>query len=236
MDIFLLLFAIGVIGIVSMTLLTFGKGLGHHARLTGHSNTGAHQLGHGHTLVQHQHGNLHPQTTKSGVNHTASNAVHPAVVPTIVHGHTAFDYIKIWLPTSPVDLFVYCLGAGATGLITRSLVPHGFLIFWVIIGALVVKGLIFKPLSDFILKFESEPSEGLEGTVAHEADVISSFDYEGRGLIRLTLDGQIVNLLASLDKTELDQGIKVVKGEKVVVIEVDPKRNICVVSRQLAGD
>ena len=126
------------------------------------------------------------------------------------------------------------MGAGLVGIVTRHLLSDPARALAAIAGALVMNFLIVRPMFAFGLKFASKPSEGLEGTVANVAHAITRFDEKGKGLVRLTLDGQVVQLLANLEPTELDRGVKVEKGDEVIVTQVDSVRNTCCVTREFS--
>jgi hypothetical protein len=103
----------------------------------------------------------------------------------------------------------------------------------------VLSGLFFnlgivKPLMRGLLNFATRPSEGLEGQVAHPAEAMSAFDAQGRGIVRLTLDGEIIQLLARLDPAEIERGVRVRRGDEVLVTEVDASKNACKVTRELS--
>jgi hypothetical protein len=74
--------------------------------------------------------------------------------------------------------------------------------------------------------------EGLSGAVAKVAEAATPFDSSGRGVVKLILDGRIVQLLATLDASEMSHGVTVSRGDQVVVIDVDPTRNTCRVTRE----
>jgi len=132
---------------------------------------------------------------------------------------------------SPMDLFAMAFGAGTAGVLLQGVLAPGLLIYAAIAGALAFNFLVMKPIFALAMKFASRPSEGLEGTVALQGRAITKFDTEGKGLVQLTLDGQIVQLLASLDPAERELGENVVKGDDVTVLEVDAKRNMCTISK-----
>ena len=139
-----------------------------------------------------------------------------------------------WWSLSPFDILAYCTGAGAAGEILRQ---NGFSanaqLGGAILGALVLNFGLAKPFLNALLKFESQGSDGLEGSVAREAEALTRFDAQGRGLVRLALDGQIVQVLAVLDRDERDRGVTVAKGDALLVIDVDAARNTCRVTREL---
>ena len=140
-----------------------------------------------------------------------------------------------WWALSPFDLLAYATGAGAAGEILRQngLAPNVQLI-GAILGALVFNFGIARPVLDALLKFESRQSDGLEGQVAREARAETRFDAQGRGLVSLALDGQIVQVLASLDRDERERGTTVARGDTLLVLDVDAARNTCRVTRELA--
>lgn len=84
------------------------------------------------------------------------------------------------------------------------------------------------------MRFASQPTAGLEGLVAKPAEAITNFDERGMGMVKLIMDGQIVQLLATLEPGELAQGMRVRKGDQVVLLDVDPHKNTCCVTRELS--
>lgn len=205
MYIYAVLLAIGFFGIVGMACAGFIH-IGPHLH-GGHAGHGAHGHG-GHGHGAHSHG---------------------------AHGHSAqkFDPRSLF-SLSPLDLFSYCAGAGMAAFLARPYIAKTYLPFFAIAGALIFDLCFTRSIASLISKFGAEPSAGLEGSVAKTGEAVTNFDAEGRGLIRLTLDGQIVQLLATLDKHELQAGVRVRKGEPVFVVEVDSQRNRCLVTRELA--
>ncbi len=210
---YLLLLLVGSGGYVLMTLLGFMHGGG--AR--GHQALGA-QSHHGAALPGH-HG---PGT------HLPAHSTH--------HGLNLSKYksVRTWLAISPLDIFSFSLGAGAAGLLFESLVATKFLPLIAILGALVFNLGIVHPLMHFLMRFASKESAGLEGMIAQAGKAITRFDDSGKGLIQLCLDGQNIQLLATLDDAELHHGVQVNKGDEVVVIEVDAVKNTCRVTRELS--
>lgn len=205
-----LLLLIGGLGFLAMALLgmTHGGGHGHRGPSVGHGH--GHAIGHGHGHVAK---GIHmPKAMKAGK---------------MLKGRGS----SLLMLISPMDLFAMALGFGAAGVLLKGLVSPGMLIWAAIAGALIFNFLVIKPIFMVAMKFVSKPSEGLEGTVALKAQAITRFDEQGKGLVRLTLDGQIVQLLASLDPAERELGESVGKGDEVTVLEVDAKRNACTVSK-----
>ena len=71
--------------------------------------------------------------------------------------------------------------------------------------------------------------------VSQLGEAMTSFDDQGRGLIKLSLDGQTTQVYAHLERDELASGVKVRKGDPLVVLDVDVSRNSCRVSREIAS-
>jgi hypothetical protein len=145
---------------------------------------------------------------------------------------TGFSILS-FLP-SPLDVFSVCLGTGAAGLLLQKLIAGSSIYTVAIIAGVVFDILIVRQIISFALRFASKPSEGLEGLVAQPAEAITRFDRNGVGMVRLVMDGQIVQLLAKLDPSELATGVRVLKGDQVVLLEVDAKKNTCCVTRELS--
>ena len=139
-----------------------------------------------------------------------------------------------YLLLSPLDIFSMALGAGAAGLIYSSVADPTWAWIPAIIGAIVFCFIIVRPVMRFGRRFESQPSEGLEGTIAQQAKAITAFDSQGRGLISILLDGQERQVLAFLTPGEQQSGISVKRGDEVVILSVDSAKNLCTVTRQLS--
>ncbi|MBI3721671.1 MAG: hypothetical protein HY248_03885, partial [Fimbriimonas ginsengisoli] len=93
--------------------------------------------------------------------------------------------------------------------------------------------LIVRTALSFAMRFAGAPSEGLEGAPGHEATASTGFDRSGKGVVTLVLDGQQVQVLASLESDELKRGVRVGKGDRVILTSVDAARNRCSVSKEL---
>jgi hypothetical protein len=211
-----------------MTVLGLGHGIvgGHHGLAGGHTPVG----GHGHASLPSQgHGPIAHHSGTAAISKTGHHLKLPSSP-----GDRALAS-KLLLAVSPIDVFSLALGAGATGIFLGPLIPANWLVWCAVLGAIVFDFGVVKPLIGFLARFVSRPSDGLEGQVAQMAEAISAFDHNGRGLVKLALDGQIVQLLANLDTGERERGIPVAKGDTVLVIEVDPGKNSCKVSRELAS-
>lgn len=210
---------IGFLGFLALVLMgsVHGHGSGHgHAAAHGHD---AHALPghHAHHGDMGHHTHAHDHATAKGHH----------------HGEGQGGPIRFLLWLSPMNLFSLCLGMGATGMLLQKSLAGVLLWLAAIAGGLFFLFVIVKPWMSVLLKFAAEPSKGLEGTVAQEAEALSAFDQQGRGVVTVTLDGQLVQMLARLDQAELGAGLHIRKGDKLFITSVDAKKGTCVVSGEL---
>ena len=98
-------------------------------------------------------------------------------------------------------------------------------------GAIAFNALLIQPIMRLAMGFASEPAQGLDGTLLQNAEAITNFDANGEGLVRVLVDGQSVDVLARLTEEERRQGARVVRGQSVLVEDIDTHRNRCTVSR-----
>lgn len=195
-------------------LVIFG-GLGFAAMVVfGSLHVGHAHVGHGHAHVAHGH---------VAHGHTASHG-HG-------HGHTSHEGASLFIP-SPLDIFSLVLGAGATGVFLGGRLESRVTIVVAIVGALFFNYLVVRPLMGVLMRFASNPSEGLEGALATVGEAASKFDSHGQGLVKLTIDGQVVQLLGILDSTETNRLEPILPGDPLLVVNVDATRNRCRVIRQ----
>lgn len=121
---------------------------------------------------------------------------------------------------------------GATGLLLRDMrLPPVWVLVAALAGGMLFYGLVIRPLWSFIFRFASTPSQALAGAVAQEAEAQSAFDASGKGLVRLTIDGQLVRVLATLEADERQEAPSIRPGDKLTVTSVDGKTNSCRVAR-----
>jgi hypothetical protein len=59
---------------------------------------------------------------------------------------------------------------------------------------------------------------------------VTAFDENGQGLVAVDLDGQVVQVLATLPPPERAAGVRVHAGDRVRIESVDARRNRCTVS------
>jgi membrane protein implicated in regulation of membrane protease activity len=133
-----------------------------------------------------------------------------------------------WSLLSPRVLFSLLVGFGATGLTLRHVLPRLWAVAAALVGAALLELILVAPLWRFLLRFESNPALTLESAVLDLAHAVTTFDAAGQGLVAVELDGQVVQILATLRPR--DRGERVRAGDRVRIEEVDAARNRCTVS------
>lgn len=209
MDLYIAGLLLGVLGLGAMAL----SGLGHQ----GHGGQG--HGGHG-----HHGGDLH------GAHGHTGHPAHPGNGSDAHHGPGGRDSI-LWSLMSPRILFSLALGFGATGLLIRPFTPDGIVrAALAVLGAVIFERLIVTPLWNFTMRFASKPALTLESAVADEATAVTSFDANGQGIVSIEVDGQIVQILATLQPTDRSLGVRVRAGQRVRIEDVNAAASRCTVS------
>ncbi len=203
---------LGAAGLGAMAL----SGIGHQ---THHGGGSGHSAHHGHGSAHHgalRGGGQHAGVAKAagGAHHGAPSGARDAVLSLM----------------SPRVLFSVLLGLGATGVLLRGTLAGGLRLGAAILGGILFERLLVTPVWNFGMRFASNPALTLESCVADEAKVVSGFDANGQGLIAIELDGQVVQLLGTLQAADRAAGVKVRAGDMVRIEEVDTERNRCTVS------
>ncbi|MBC8104362.1 MAG: hypothetical protein H7Z41_17440 [Cytophagales bacterium] len=233
------LLVIGAVGLLAQTVLGMGgHGSGHSHVGADHGGTMGHG-GHGHGIdleVPHLsggHGGTVPGAPAAG--HGGQGPLNSVHLHGEGHGHAAMQQrttAALWQVFSPLTIFSVCLGAGATGLLTRAFLGTSLLVaLAAVAGGLLFYGGLVRPLWGLIFKFASRPAQTLGGVVAGEAVAMGRFDAQGQGIVRVTIDNEVVRLLARLETEDRDKGVAVLSGDTLVVTSVDEKRNTCRVTR-----
>ena len=171
-------------------------------------------LHHGHAPAPHAHGRL----TGRG----------PA-------GHGRGGAGSRWLLfLSPRVWFSLLVGFGATGLLLQRYASGAGRVGLALAGGLVFETLLVRPLWSLAARFASDPALTLETGVMDDAEAVTGFNPQGEGLVRLELDGQVVQLLGVLAPGDRAAGVRVSAGDRLLVEAVDPARQRCTVSRRLS--
>jgi hypothetical protein len=186
------------------------------------------QLGHaGHGHAGHGHaGQAHAGSAHAGHvhGHTHTHAVHAHT------GHQASEpaSARFLSLLSPRVLFALLVGFGAGGLLAAPL-GEPWRAGAAIVAAAALEGLLVGPLWRMLFRFESAPALTLESAIEDDARAVTGFDAEGHGLVALDVDGQIVQLLATLSADDRARGVRVRTGDLVRVSSIDAARNRCTV-------
>lgn len=131
---------------------------------------------------------------------------------------------------SPRVLFSVSLGLGTTGLLLRSTIGGLPLFLTALAGGVLFERLVVSRIWNFLFRFASKPAEMLEHSIASEATAVTTFDANGQGIVALEMDGQVRQVLGTLQRSDRQLGGRVRAGEKVRIEEIDPERNRCTVS------
>ena len=205
MNVYAFALALGTAGLAVMTFLGFQHGHG-----PGHG--GHHHLGHS--------GSGHLTGSHPGHTHGHVGQHH--------HGHPSARWA---LFLSPRVWFSVLVGFGATGLLLQQRVSGLILLGVALVGGVAFEGLLMRPLWSLASRFESDPALTLESGIMDDAEAVTGFNRQGEGLVKLDLDGQVVQLLGVLTAGERAAGVRVAAGDRLLVEAVDPARQRCTVSR-----
>ncbi len=97
-------------------------------------------------------------------------------------------------------------------------------------GAVIFERLLVTPLWNLAFRFESEPAHTLESAFGGDATAVTTFDANGQGLVSIEVDGQVVQLLGTLQSSDRALQTRVPAGSRLRVEDVDAARNRCTVS------
>jgi hypothetical protein len=212
MDLYISSLLLGAAGLGAMAL----GGLGHRGH-AGSAHGHGHAVGHGHG---HAAGHVH------GVQHSA----HGHAVGNASSGRAAVSN-TLWTITSPRFLFSLVLGFGFAGLLLRPVLGGPLLLAGAVAGGVLFERILVAPLWNLAMRFASAPAVTLESAVSDEATAVTSFDANGQGIVSLEVDGQVVQILATLRPDDRALGAARVRaGQRVRIDEVDAAQNRCTVS------
>jgi hypothetical protein len=201
----------------TVSLATGAVGLGIMA--FGGLSRGAH-AGHTHAIhAGHAHGG------NSGSSAARAPGMGPRGARTSVSGGWKWTSLL-----SPRLLFSFFVGFGAAGILAASLTEPLRLASAAVAG-IAFEALLVGPLWRFLFRFESREASTLESSIEDEARAVTGFDANGNGLVALEVDGQVVQLLATLAPDERARGVRIRSGDLVRVAEVDAARGRCTVTQ-----
>jgi hypothetical protein len=195
---------------------------------------GFHHLG-----THHVHGSSAPHL--SGGQLHGGHTVHAATAGSGSHvhqtagHHTEANSILWWLAWfSPIYLCGTIIGFGLTGTLVSALLRGWPRFALALGGAFLLRQFCIKPLIAAVTNWASLPAKTLDDAVLETGTAATNFDHQGFGMVRLRLDGQVVQLLGQL-APEDQAGPRVVSGEPLFIRSVDPGRQRCVVCRTSAA-
>jgi len=136
---------------------------------------------------------------------------------------------------SPRVLFSIMVGVGAAGLLLGGFLGGPLLAAAAVAGGFAFELLAVRPVWNFFFRFGSEPAFTLESAVTDTATAVTGFNAEGEGLVKIELNGEVVQVLARLSPADRATGVRVHTGDTLVVEEVDAVRNCCTVSLPVAS-
>ena len=222
---------VGALGLAAQAALGFLHAGPTHSNVHsgGHATNGNGHTGHAPAPAAHAGQPAHhtPAAHHNANGHQSHTNPHGAR-----EGRMGDAGTKIFALLSPLMIFSVCLGIGGLGLLLRS-----FLQDPILTGILALAGGFafyrwgVRPLMTFILGFASRPAQNLSGAVATEAEAMSRFDAQGRGMARVVIDGEVKRLLAYLEKEDVQKGVAVSTGDRLLVMDVDVQKNTCRVTR-----
>jgi hypothetical protein len=131
---------------------------------------------------------------------------------------------------SPRLLFSVALGLGTAGLVFRNLLSEPILFAVALATGVLFERFVVAPLWNLLFRFESTPAATLESSVMDEATAVTAFDRNGQGLIAVEVDGQMVQVLGTLQPGDRAMKVKVLAGSRLRIEDVDAARNRCTVS------
>jgi len=171
-------------------------------------------------LGRHGHGHVGAKlTSHSRARHAPSSGR---------GAHAAASWL--WSLTSPRVLFSLLVGFGTTGVLVRTVLAAPLAFAAALVGGVLFEQLFVGPVWNFLMRFASAPALTLESCIQDEVRAATGFDADGHGLVTAEVDGQIVQVLATLRPEDRVAGVRIRAGDLLRIEDVDGRRNRCVVS------
>jgi hypothetical protein len=228
MDPYTFSLTLGSVGLGVMALSGFAQ-----ATHASHGHGAAHGHGHG----SHGHGHSGHADAGHGHSHaTDANAGHAqpthGVGAAVRHAgaRRSSNASRVLALLQPRVVFSVLVGFGAAGLLLQPVLSEPALLAASLGGGLIFEWGLVAPLWRFLFRFASAPAQSLESVVSDEARAVTSFDANGHGLVAVELDGQVVQLLATLNSAERAAARQVRAGDRLRIEAVDDTRNRCTVT------
>jgi len=174
-----------------------------------------------------RHGHAHARGPAHGHGHSHAGGRHTHQT----HGSARASLTSwLWSLTSPRVLFSLLVGFGATGILLRGVLAAPLALGASLVGGLLFEQVLVGPVWNFLMRFASAPALTLESCLQDEVRAATGFDTDGHGLVTAEVDGQIVQMLATLRPEDRAAGVRVRTGDSLRVEDVDGRRNRCTVS------
>jgi len=219
---------LGSVGLGVMALSGLAQAHAGHAQPHGHAGHG-HATGHAH--AGHAHGQSHLHDADGPIHgHGHTHGVPHGGHAARAHGVRGHGASRLLALLSPRLVFSVLVGFGATGILLRPMLAEPALLAASLGGGAAFEWLIVSPLWRFLFRFASAPAQTLDTCVSEEARAVTGFDAAGHGLVAVELDGQVVQLLATLNAAERTAARKVRAGDRLRIEAVDTTRNRCTVT------
>ena len=227
MSFYLFSLILGALGLLAMAASGLSHGHGHGGHDVSHGGGHGHA---GHDLGGH-HGGHHAGHAVAGQHggHEAAAGHHGHGGNQGQHDTGQSGHAWAWQILSPRVLFSVLVGLGATGLAGEPYLGGVPLLLLALAGGIAFELVAVRPIWNFFFRFASTPALTLESALYDTGTAVTRFDESGSGLIALEVDGQVLQVLATLRPD--DKGLRVRAGDRLMVEEVDGARNRCVVSR-----
>lgn len=229
MSFYLFSLILGALGLLAMAASGLSHGHGHGGHDVSHGGGHGHGGHIGHDLGGHHGGHAaHGVAAHHGGHDVAS---HHGDGDQGHHGGGKSGHSWAWQILSPRVLFSVLVGLGATGLAGEPYLGGVLLLLLALAGGIAFELVAVRPVWNFFFRFASVPALTLESALYDTGTAVTRFDESGSGLIALEVDGQVLQVLATLRPADVDRGLRVRAGDRLLVEEVDGARNRCVVSR-----
>jgi hypothetical protein len=210
------------LGVMALSGLARSTHAGHRHATDGHA--------HGHDHGSHGHGGP-GYSGHAGHDHGgAAHTVHVVASTGRAGSARASGASRVLSLLQPRVAFSMLVGFGAAGLLLRPVLTEPALLTAALGAGVAFEWLLVAPLWRFLFRFASSPAVTLESVVTDEARAVTSFDANGHGLVAVELDGQVVQLLATLNRAERATARKVRAGDRLRIEAVDDTRNRCTVT------
>ena len=229
MNVFLYATGFGLLGLTAMAAL----GLAH-----GHSPG---RVAQGHVAQVHAaHGGQAHGLPLPGTGHSGQGHGPGLVKGHISHAAAAHEQGASYLPSlmvlaSPRVWLSLLLGFGLIGLLLTGIpltarLPQVLLLALAGAGGVAFELWLVQPYWNALLRFQSSPALSLGSSVQSRAVAVTDFDPTGSGLVSLEFEGEVRQLLAILEGWEREKGVRVRRGDPLLIQTVDEARSRCTVS------